>query len=230
MFKRLDLSAGSQVLDAGCGVCHVALHMASHKLQVTGIDVVDHHLEKARQNVARSGTLKDKVSVEKMDFHHLEKLKRGSFDGVYTMETLAHTTDAEQALKSFHQILRPGGRIVLHEYEDDGIAETTIAPDVLRAMAQLTQYAAIPTWGRANPGYFEGLLLRVGFRDVQIEDYSENVRPMLRLFWIMAFIPNFFIQLFGLQAYFANTIAGAYAYKGQKYWRYISISATKPEE
>ncbi|OAA63223.1 Methyltransferase type 11 [Akanthomyces lecanii RCEF 1005] len=204
--------------------------MAGHKLQVTGIDVMDHHLDKARQNVARSGSLKDYIRVERMDFHHLERLKRESFDGVYTMETLAHATDAEQALKSFHQILRPGGRIVLHEYEHDHISKTTIAPDVLRAMAQLTQYAAVPTWGKASRGYFKDSLLRVGFEDVQIKDYSDNVRPMLRLFWLMAIIPNFFVQLFGLQAHFSNTIAGAYAYKGQKHWRYISISATKPEE
>lgn len=49
MFQHFSLSAGSQVLDAGCGVYHVALYMASPKLHVTGIDIVDHHLEKAGQ-------------------------------------------------------------------------------------------------------------------------------------------------------------------------------------
>lgn len=98
------------------------------------------------------------------------------------METLAHATDTEQALKSFHQIFRPGRRIVLHGYEQDVISETTIAPDISRARAQVAQYTAIPTLGKANRDYFEDLLLRVGFKNVQIEGYSESVRSMLRFF------------------------------------------------
>ncbi|KAJ4161634.1 uncharacterized protein LMH87_007662 [Akanthomyces muscarius] len=200
--------------------------MASKGLRVTGIDYMKEHLDMAKQNLDRSDeALKGNITLEEMDFHNLKTLEPGSFDGVYTMETLAHAHDAEKALEEFHRILKPGGKIVLHDYEH-GISEE-IAPHLLQAKEQVTRYGAIPTWGEAKYGYFEERLKRVGFENVVVKDYSENVRPMLRLFWMMAFIPNFFVQLFGLQASFVNTIAGAYMYRGQKYWRYLSISATK---
>jgi len=45
----LALPRGAHVLDASCGVGHVALHMAkTHGLRVSGIDIVDHHIAKAQ--------------------------------------------------------------------------------------------------------------------------------------------------------------------------------------
>lgn len=38
-------------------------------------------------------------------------------DGVYTMETLVHATDLDKVLRGFFRILKPGGRLVEHEYE-----------------------------------------------------------------------------------------------------------------
>ena len=228
MFERLNLSPGSRVLDAGCGVGHVALYMAARGLQMTGIDILDHHLKKARRNIAKSGRLKDKITAKKMDYHHLETLQTESFDGVYTMETLVHATEPEQVVDGFYRILRPGGHVVLHEYDHDYESEEAIGPALASAMKQISQFGAAPTWDKAKRGYFERLLKDAGFVDVQVEDYSEKVRPMLRLFWLMAVIPNFFIQLFGLQKYFVNTVGGAYAYNAREYWRYVSVSAKKP--
>lgn len=228
MFERLNLPPGSHVLDAGCGVGHVALYMAARGLQMTGIDIMDHHLEKARRNIAKSGHLKDKITTKKMDYHHLETLQTESFDGVYTMETLVHATEPEQVVDGFYRILRPGGHIVLHEYDYDYESEEAIGPALAGAMKQISQFGAVPTWDKAKRGYFERLLEGAGFVHVQVEDYSKNVRPMLRLFWLMAVIPNFFVQLFGLQKYFVNTVGGAYAYNAREYWRYVSVSAKKP--
>ena len=60
----LALPRGAQVLDAGCGVGHVALRMAqTHGLRVSGTDIVDHHLEKARRNIDRSGLPEGAITV-----------------------------------------------------------------------------------------------------------------------------------------------------------------------
>jgi sterol 24-C-methyltransferase len=45
LFNTLGLEKGAHVLDAGCGVGHVAIHLARRGLQVQGIDVVDRHRE-----------------------------------------------------------------------------------------------------------------------------------------------------------------------------------------
>ena len=228
MFELLALAPGSQVLDAGCGVGHVALYMAKQGLQVTGIDVMDHHLAKARRNVANAGELSSKVAVQKMDYHHLETLATESFDGVYTMETLVHATDPLQALKGFFRILRPGGHLAMHEYDHDYESDEAIGERLATIMKQVSELGAMPTWQRATRGYYQQLLEDAGFVDIQIRDYSENVRPMLRLFWLLAAIPYYFITFFHLEKYFVNALGGARGYYAQKYWRYVAISARKP--
>jgi hypothetical protein len=96
----LALPRGAHVLDAGCGVGHVALRMAkAHGLRVSGIDIVDHHIAKARRNIARSGLPEGTITMRKMDYHHLESLADESLDGVYTMETFVHATEPKAVLE-----------------------------------------------------------------------------------------------------------------------------------
>ncbi|ATY59712.1 Methyltransferase type 11 [Cordyceps militaris] len=228
LFESLDLPPGSRVLDAGCGVGHVSLYLAGRGLQMTGIDITDHHLEKARRNIAKSAPLSSRVSIQKMDYHDLQTFEPGSFDGAFTMETLVHADDAAKVAAELYRVLRPGGHIVLNEYDYNFSSEDEIGPEFAKAMRQMSAHGAMPTWDVARKGYFERLLADAGFVDVQVQDYSENVRPMLRLFWLLALIPNFFIQLLGLQRYFINTVGGAYAYNAREYWRYVSVSARKP--
>jgi sterol 24-C-methyltransferase len=51
---------------------------------------------------------------------------------------------------------------------------------------------------------------------------------MLRLFFVVAYIPYLIIRFLGLQAYFVNAMAGVESYRGRKIWRYIGVSARKP--
>lgn len=230
MYRLLNLPPGSKVLDAGCGAGHVALYMANHGLRVTAIDVLDHHLRKARRNAARAGELGALVSVKKMDYHHLETLKSDSYDGVYTMETFVHATDPAEVLKGFYRVLRPGGRIALHEYDHNYESDEAIGKTLVKLMREVSYYGAMPTWQRAKRGYYKQALEEAGFVDFQEHDYSENVRPMLRLFWLLAAIPYYVIVFFHLERYFVNAIGGARGYYAQKYWRYVAISARKPSE
>ena len=46
-----------------------------------GIDVIDHHLKKARCNVAKLG-LASQIKLSKMDFYHLDNFDDRYFDGV----------------------------------------------------------------------------------------------------------------------------------------------------
>lgn len=229
MLRALDLPPGARVLDAGCGVAHVALYMARRGgLRVTGIDVIDHHIAKARRNVARSGLPAGQVTVDKMDYHRLEALADGSHDGVYTMETFVHATDPEAVLAGFFRVLRPGGRLVMFEYDHSVGVEEHVPRRVADDMHKVNRYAAMPTNARSHKGVFASMLEDAGFVDVRVEDYSRNIRPMLRLFYWMAFVPYFIIKFLGLERFFINTVAGAQAYRYQDHWRYVAITATKP--
>ncbi|KAI8954650.1 S-adenosyl-L-methionine-dependent methyltransferase [Xylaria longipes] len=125
LFRTLRVAGGSGalVLDAGCGNGHVARYMARKGLQVTAIDVVERHVRKARKTTRKlekkttAGGV-GSLEVRHMDYHHLDGLDAESFDGVYTMETLVHATDPEMVLRGFFRVLKPGGRIAMHEYDN----------------------------------------------------------------------------------------------------------------
>ncbi len=67
-----------------------------------------------------------------------------------------------------------------------------------------------------------------GFTDIGVEDYSANIRPMLRLFYALAVMLYFFIKLFGLERFFIDTVVGVQGYRHRKHWRYVAITTTKP--
>jgi len=227
LFEALALPKGSQVLDAGCGIAAVAIHMAKKGLRVTGIDVIDHHIVKAKRRIAKSGLPEGQVTVQKMDYHHLESFPSDSFDGAYTMETFVHATDPEAVLKGFFRILRPGGHLSLFEYDHSFESEEALG-DLAVSMKQVNKHAAMPTNERSKPGFFRDILEEAGFTDIVVRDYSENIKPMLWLFYIMAAVPFVLVRFFRLEKYFINTVAGARGLAGQKYWRFVAISATKP--
>ncbi|KAI4863112.1 S-adenosyl-L-methionine-dependent methyltransferase [Hypoxylon rubiginosum] len=225
--EALALPPGSRVLDAGCGIGHVALRMAeAHGLRVDAVDVVDHHVAKARRNAERSGLPPDAVRMRKMDYHHLEPFAASSLDGVYTMETFVHATDPAAVLAGFYRVLRPGGRLAQFEYDHDAL--DSAPPDIADCMVKVNEYAAMPMNARSHPGVYRRMLEEAGFEDVVVRDYSENIRPMTRIFFLLAIVPYFFVRLLRLERYFINTIAGVESYRGRRHWHYVAISATKP--
>ncbi|KAM0335099.1 hypothetical protein ACHAQA_000134 [Verticillium albo-atrum] len=232
LLEALALPRGATVLDAGCGVGHVALHMATRGgLRVHAIDIVDHHVDKARRNVRAAPLPPGTVTVRKMDYHHIDGaggFADASLDGVYTMETLVHATDPAAVLAGFYRALRPGGRIAHFEYDHDLDAAATAGGWMAADMRKVNELAAMPTYQAARPGYFKRLLEDAGFEDVVERDYSTNVRPMLRLFYVLAIVPYLIIRFLRLERYFANTLAGVLGYAAGEHCHYVAISARKP--
>lgn len=231
LFDSLRLQPGAEVLDAGCGVGHVAMHLARKGLRVRGIDVVRNHVKWARQSIREHGLEKD-VTVRLMDYHHLDDFPDASFSGVYTMETFVHATDPEKALGEFFRVLKPGGSIALYEYDhpDFNTALKDIPEDLVESMDQVNTRASMP----ANEVFLQGALQRMleehGFEDVVVEDLSDNIKPMMRLFFLVGYIPYLIICFFGLQAWFVNTQAGVQGYRvlKRRLWRYVVVTAKKP--
>ncbi len=233
LFNSLKLQPGARVLDAGCGVGHVAMHLAGKGLQVYGIDVMKNHVGWAQQCIKDRGFEKS-VTVRLMDYHHLEELPDESFNGVYTMETLVHATDPEQALGEFFRVLKPGGSIALYEYDHpkrDALPKD-VPNDLLKSLEQVNRRASMPANESFEYGVLQSMLERRGFQDVVVGDLSENIKPMIMLFYIVAYIPFLIIRFLGLEAWFVNTRAGVEGYQVLKWglWRYVAVTAKKPSK
>ena len=233
LFDSLGLQPHAKVLDAGCGVGHVAMHLARKGLSVQGIDVVSKHLTWARQGIRANGLDKD-VTVRLMDYQHLDGFADASFDGVYTMETLVHAMYPEQALAEFFRVIKPGGSLALYEYDHpDFFAASKDLPEDLRdSMIQVNTRASMPANVVFVQGELQLMLERQGFRDVVVQDLTENIKPMARLFFLVGYIPYLIICLLGLQAWFVNTQAGVQGYRvlRRRLWRYVAVTARKPSD
>jgi len=225
LFDRLRLQKGSLVLDAGCGAGLVAIHLAKRGLRVSCIDVVDRHVRWATEN-AHSHGFDDAITVRKMDYHHLDGFAECTFDGAYTMETFVHATDPEQALGEFFRVLKPGGSIALYEYDHSNLSK---APENIKESIELiNKYTSMPSNARFEQGVLQRMMAEVGFEDIEVEDLSVNITPMLRLFFVLAFLPYLIVKLLGLESFFINTVAAYKLYKSRDYCRYVAVSAKKP--
>ncbi|KAJ5129838.1 uncharacterized protein N7515_005877 [Penicillium bovifimosum] len=224
LFECLDLPAGSTVLDAGCGNGYVAINMASRNLKVKAFDVTERHVIRAQKNVIEAG-LENSVTVSRGDYHHLEGFPTESLDGVYTMETIVHATDAKAVLDGFFRVLKPGGSLVMFEY-----AHTTPkdAPEASRLFRQVNEYAAMPANAEFESDALLSLVEDAGFTDIKVRDFTQNVKPLMRLFFILAYVPYLVIRLFGLERHFVNTVAAIVGYRYFHIHRYMAIRATKP--
>lgn len=227
LLKALQCPKGSRVLDAGCGNGQVAIYMATMGgYQVDCIEIVPRHAQAAKRNIEKAG-LESQISIQVGDYHDLRAFKDNCLDGIYTMETLVHSTNPAYVLREFLRLLKPGGRIALHEY--DHIDLPKAPKDLAYSMEKVNRYAAMPANASFNTNVLRTLLEETGFEDVHLIDMSENIVPMLRLFYIFAILPYYIFKFLGIEDRFVNTIAGAQAYKGRPGWRYTQIVGKKAE-
>lgn len=216
LYERLNLKPGAKVLDAGAGSAYVAMTMARHGLQVQAIDITQHHLADARKNVQKHG-LESQIAVDYADYHNLSAFSDASFDGIYTMETFVHADDPVKVLGNFKRLLKPSGVLVLHE-ADFGRNSNTLQ-DVLRlSHCQNT----LPEGG------YKELLESAGFKDFSLDDLTDEVLPMWRLFGVLGYVPYQIFKLLGVQDRFINVMAGVEAWLNWGDGRYISVRAVKP--
>lgn len=104
------------VLDASCGPGTQAIALARLGFAVTAADPSGGILERARQNAA-AHSLADRIVFVQADFQSLHAAVRGPFDAVITKGgSLAHLLSddqIEEALLNFHELLRPGGTLLI---------------------------------------------------------------------------------------------------------------------
>ena len=223
LFTSLDLPVGSLVLDSGAGVANVASFLATKGLKIEAIDLVDRHVSIAKKNVVKR-KLEELIHVSNMNYQDLT-FQDKSFDGVYTMETFVHATDPEKALSEFHRVLKPGGKLVMFEY--DRAEDKDIPVKAQKAFYDVNAYASMPTFQKFSYGAPEKMLREAGFKNIKIEDVSHNILPMLRFFALAAFLPYQFIKLFRVQSRFVNAMSAVEYYKHRQYMRYVVITAEK---
>lgn len=224
--ERLDLPPNSLVLDAGSGEGNVAINLVKkYGLRIYGVDLLDFAVSKA---IAKSKelSLQNKVKFKLGDYTKLN-FPANTFDGIYTMETLVHVPDYKKALLEFNRVLKPNGKLVLFEYSMASRKKFT--PKELKIADMVNGESGMHSLPHFVHGKFPQILKNAGFENVAVKDITSHILPMLRKFYLIAYIPYIFIQLLGLQRKFINTTFSVEGYRSSRsdFFRYNIISAVK---
>ncbi len=107
--QRMGINAGDTVLEVGVGTGINALLYPSD-CTVTGIDLSESMLEKARERIARKGVRNTRLF--RMDAANLQ-FRDNSFDIVYAPYLISVVPDPVAVVREMIRVCRPGGRIIV---------------------------------------------------------------------------------------------------------------------
>jgi ubiquinone/menaquinone biosynthesis C-methylase UbiE len=111
MLELLNLEKGLKILDVGCGAgkqCFVFYDHLEGEADITGGDVSDELLSKARQENARTG---DRVKFMELDFNKHFPLDDDTYDLVSCCFAIYYAENIPFTISEMHRVLKPGGRL-----------------------------------------------------------------------------------------------------------------------
>jgi len=163
-------SCGGAVLDAGCGPGHWTEALAKRGIEVSGVDLSGRFLEHARRRYP--GLLFQQADLRTLPF------AERSLGGVLAWFSLIHFEEGElrEALREFHRVLSPGGRLLLGFFRGEGDGPSRFAHKVTPAWAWPSSWLA-------------GELASAGFLPVSSRGREATESQRAQGFWVAVKAP-----------------------------------------
>ncbi len=164
LLKQLGLGSGMSILDLASGPglvsCEIAKLVAPGK--VLGVDISEKLVEFAQQAAKDAGVDNATFMVGNV---YDENIIEEQFDWIYARFLFQHLEKPIDALKNILPFLKPGGKIVIADVDDDWL---TIYPDsgAFRSFANRAAAGQAKNMGDRNIGRkFKAYLTEAGFAD-----------------------------------------------------------------
>lgn len=118
MRQRVPMSRSTRALEVGCGTGLLSFELHADLGPITLTDTSEGMLEVLRAKIAAQGI--PNMEPRLLDLA-TESLPAGSFDLIYLQLVLHHLPDVEGTLRTFRDLLAPGGHLCIADLEhEDG--------------------------------------------------------------------------------------------------------------
>ncbi len=169
LFARYRLPDRARILDAGCGTGEGSWRLAETfpDAEVLGVDILDHHLDRARRTHARF--------APRLRFEHRSIFELGLPDATFDLVTCRHVVQSiphpERVVAELVRVTRPGGwlHVIAEDYDMLHVARRgDVDPRDL-------WHAVVPGYRAAGAGDLQigrriaPLLREAGLEDVRVD-------------------------------------------------------------
>ncbi len=105
------LTRDTSLLEMGCGIATLSLSCAPYIRQLTGIDISEHALARAKTRAQKLGLAN--TAFERADCTQLPQKYIGAYDVVWSQGFLEHFADPVQIARAHYDTLKPGGAALI---------------------------------------------------------------------------------------------------------------------
>jgi SAM-dependent methyltransferase len=169
--RLLEITAGSQVLEIGCGSGRYALRLAEQtRCRVLGLDVNPLGIRNAKEMAVRV-QLESLARFEECDVSRPLPFDDETFDAVFSNDVLCHIADRVSVLRELERVLKPGGRLL---FSDALVIGGLVTKEELAIRSSIGFYVFNP------PGCNEALIERAGLRLLSATDTTESAAQIAR--------------------------------------------------
>ena len=166
-FDKLQLVAGSDVLDVACGSGGPAIFMAQATgCLVTGIDINGDGINTARQ-MAEARGVHDRAQFKHVDAGQPLPFEDASFDAISCIDAINHLYNRQEVMGEWYRVLRPGGRFLF----TDAVIVTgmLLRDEILARSSSMGRFIFTP------PGVHDRLIQAAGFIDLEVVDVTATI-------------------------------------------------------
>lgn len=159
----------ASVLELGPGQCANLLYLARchPDAYFCGMDLLTLKLKNAPPN----------LRIIKQDYSEMSNFPDGTFDVVYAIETIVHSSDKDRIFKEVYCVLKPGGTFIVYDYALSR-PYGDFDPLTQKAISLISKGGVSPVIEQAET--WKNYFMSNGFHCEKVTDLSKAVMPNLK--------------------------------------------------